>query len=186
MSTPVAGEVIATIRSYPDLVEAFRTIKARLGLSNKWCDDACGYADGVTDKKIGPSHSKNINDLDFSMFCHIFAVELTMTIDMDQVRKMETAWEQREAGKVSVQKTRMGKELLERAKPIIYRENARKGGARSRANMPAVLASKIGRKAGKSRMRKLSRKERIALAKLAADARWRRQRARQHHPIPSA
>lgn len=155
MTVPVAGEVIATVRSYPDLVEAFRTIKERLGLSNKWCDDACGYADGVTDKKLGPSQNKRINDLDFSMFCHIFAVKFTMEIDLEQIRKMEATWEEREAAKVAFPESRMSKKLLAKAKPLVVKEYGRLGGMVRCHVLSPKQRSDIARKGGLARSRKL-------------------------------
>lgn len=170
---PLAGETIATISSYPELVEAFRTIKARLGLSNVWCDETCDFADGVTDKLLGPTQAKSIGPLAFSMFCQIFAVKFTMQVDIEAVRKMEAHWEQREAGKVAFPESRMSIKLLERAKPIICRENGRKGGLKAHASGAAKRAC---RKGGKMCMRKMSKKERAAFARLAAEARWSRTR----------
>lgn len=160
MTVPAAGETIATIRSYPDLVEAFRAIKNRLGLSNAWMDEVCGYAGGVTDKMLGPSHSKPINQLAFSMFCHVFAVQFEMRIDPEQLLKMEAQWEQREAGKVSVQKTRMGKALLQQAKPIVVKEYGRIGGMVTAHMRTPAQRSESARKAAKSRWRKV-RKNRV-------------------------
>lgn len=158
MSTPVAGETIAVITSYPELVEAFRAIKARLQLSNKWCDETCDFADGVTDKLLGPSSTKSIGPLAFSMFCQMFAVKFRMEIDLEAVRKMEAYWESREAGKVSVQKTRIGKELLERAKPIVLKAFAHQGVAGRMQMLTGEQRSRIARKAAKSRWKNQRKK----------------------------
>src|ERR1700761_5838535 len=93
---PIIGETIATVTSYPELVEAFRSIRNRLGLSNEWCDETCEFTRGYTDKVLGPTQNKNISPLTFSMFCQIFAVKFHMEVDLDAVRKMEAVWEGRE------------------------------------------------------------------------------------------
>lgn len=152
MSVPVAGETIAVVTSYPELVEAFRTIKARLGLSNKWCDDVCGYADGITDKKLGPSQTKSIDPLAFSMFCQIFAVRFVMQIDLAAVRKMEEQWQGRVEGKVSPPDSVMSKKLLKKAMPLVSKE--------------------YGSLGGKVRSHLLTPKHRSDIARKAANARW--------------
>jgi hypothetical protein len=157
---PVAGETIATISSYPELVEAFRTIKARLGLSNKWCDETCDFADGVTDKLLGPSQSKGIGPLSFSMFCQIFAVKFRMEIDLDAVRKMEGHWEQREEGKVAVPKTRISKELVSKAKPVVMKQTGQIGGMVTAYMRTPAQRSEAARKAAKSRWKQV-RKNRV-------------------------
>ncbi|MGY8660944.1 hypothetical protein Q3C01_01080 [Bradyrhizobium sp. UFLA05-109] len=126
-NVPTAGETIATVTSYPELVEAFRAIKDRLGLSNKFVDDACDYADGITDKLLGPSHTKTINALSFSMFCAVFAVRFEMKVDLEAVRKMEARWEGRETRKVAPPDSVLSKKLLDKARPIILRELAEAG-----------------------------------------------------------
>ena len=164
---PIAGETIAVIRSYPDLVEAFRLIKARLGLSNKWCDDSTDRPDGFTDKVLGPSQNKNISPLTFSMFCQIFAVQFEMKIDTAMLAKMERHWEERSEPQVVVPDGRISKKLIEKAKPFVYREMGRAGGLKS-ASLPG--AQQVRRKGGKSRAKKLTKQRRREIARKAGVA----------------
>lgn len=195
MNVPIAGETIASVTSYPELVEAFRAVKARLGLSNKWCDDICGYADGIIDKKLGPSHSKPIDPLAFSMFCEIFAVRFIMVMDLEAAKRMEARWEGRVEGKVSVQKTRMSKELLCRAKPLVLKEHLRAANnarnekltcehrsalaskaAKKRWRKYRKLFKKMGKAGGKASAKSLTAEQRRTRARNAANARWSRTR----------
>jgi hypothetical protein len=154
-NVPVAGETIAVVTSYPELVEAFRVVKARLGLSNKWCDDVCGYADGITDKKLGPSQTKSIDPLAFSMFCQIFAVRFVMQIDLAAVRKMEEQWQGRVEGKVSPPDSVMSKKLLKKAMPLVSKEYGRRGGMVTAHMRTPAQRSASARHAAKSRWEKL-------------------------------
>lgn len=165
------SEPIATIRSYPELVEAFRMVKAMRRLSNKWCDDTCELQDGYTDKVLGPTGSRGISPILFSMFCQIFAVKFIMEVDVEAAAKMQAHWEERSEGKVAFPESRMSKALLAKAKPLVIREIGRIGGIKRASQLSAKHARQKG---GKRRMRKLSKKERVALARMASCARWNR------------
>jgi hypothetical protein len=164
LTTPIPGEILATVRSYPELVEAFRTIKARLGLSNDWCDQACDWAGGFTDKVLGPTQNKNISPLTFSMLCQIFAVKFTMEIDMDAVRKMEATWQKRAERNVRIVESRISQKLIERAKPHVFSEMGKRGGPARAACLTDKHRSKIARKAAKSRWKKHRKSRCVASA----------------------
>lgn len=170
MNAPIAGETIFVIRSYPDLVEAFRTVKARLGLSNAWVDEVCGWCEGIADKKLGPSQAKPIGPIDFSTFCQIFAVQLEMRIDTAAAEQMKGMWEGRAERNVRKIESRISKTIIERAKPHVLREIGRKGGLKRSSQLSAKHARQKG---GKRRMRKLSKKERVALSRMANESRWK-------------
>lgn len=160
VAVPIAGETIATISSYPELVDAFRTIKARLGLSNKWCDDVCDIADGHTDKVLGPTQAKNITPILFSMFCQVFAVRFRMEVDPAAVRKMEAEWQKREEGKVAFPEWRISKKLVKKAKPLVMKETGQLGGMVTAYMRTPEQRSEAARKAAKSRWKK-ARKNRV-------------------------
>jgi hypothetical protein len=64
---------VVTIRSYDDLIEAFRARKGEIGLSNTDCDTLGGLTPGHTDKVLGPARAKNLGPLTFDIFCEMFA-----------------------------------------------------------------------------------------------------------------
>lgn len=176
---PMAGETVATITSYPELIEAFRIVKARLGLSNKWVDGTCDFADGVTDKLLGPSQSKSIGPLAFSMLCQVFAVKFRMEIDLDAVRKMESFWEMREEGKVAVPETRISKKLVGRAKPHVLRANAALGGLKRAALLTSKQRCRIAKNAARKspRLNGLTPQRRSEIARKAGLASAAKRRA---------
>jgi hypothetical protein len=164
IAVPAPDDVLATVRGYDDLVEAFRTIKDLLGLSNRTCDELAGLVDGHTDKLLGPSGSKNLSRMTVSRFCTIFAVKLEMKIDMEQVSKMEGRWEARHASNVRAEPNRVSKKILERAKPHIIKDMAKLGGKASGAKRTGSQGTEIMRKVAKARWRKQRARERASKA----------------------
>lgn len=167
------SEIIATVRSYEDMVEAFRAIKARLGLTNAVCDRLANLGDGATDKALGPTQAKNIGPLTFNAFCWLFAVQFEMRIDMDQVRIMEQHWENHEAPRwfpPAKMNKRVSKELVERAKPHVLKDFAKQANECRNTMLSGEHRSKIARKAARARWRKRRRERRLKAALTAADA----------------
>lgn len=151
MTVPAAGETIATVTSYPDLVEAFRAIKGHLGLSNEFVDETCEFSRGFTDKVLGPTQNKTISALTFSMFCQVFAVKFHMEIDLTAVRKMEAVWEGREERNVRALDSRISKKLIDRAQPHVLRNLSAKGNEARKVMLTGKHRSDIARKAAKAR-----------------------------------
>jgi hypothetical protein len=102
------------------------------------------------------------------------AVEWHLVINPEAVRRMESRWEQRNQDRVRIENRRPSKAILERAKPYVISQLAREAGIKSASQPTHRLASSKG---GKSRMKKLSKRERRELAKKAATARWSKSRA---------
>lgn len=151
---PVPTEVLATVRGYDDLVEAFRTVKERLGLSNRMCDTLAGLTEGGTDKVLGPSGTKNLSRMTMARFCTIFAVKLEMKIDLPQADRMTDRWEARTSYNVRNDSPRVSRKLLERAKPAVLKDLAAAGGKASGALRTGSYGSEIMTKRIKSRWRK--------------------------------
>lgn len=176
MPVPAPHEAIAIIRCYDDLVEALRTIKAIHGLSNAWCDEIGGLTTGHTDKVLGPSSTKGLSRMTMDVFFQLFAISLEMRIDIDQARKMEARWEQRESGRIHVDDSRVSKKVLQKAKPHVLKEIGRLGGLKAASHQSALL---VRSKGGKARMKSMTKQQRSALGKVAAETRWRNKRARE-------
>jgi hypothetical protein len=177
LNVPLAHEVIAVVRSTDDMIEAFRAIKGQLGLSNVLCDKLAGLAEDHTNKILGPRRVKNLGPMTFDIFCELFGVEFQMVINLDAVRRMESRWEQRNNERVRTENRRPGREVIERVRPYVMRENGRKGGLNSRASITAVEATRISLKANRARKRKLTKARRSEIAKNAANARHAKAKA---------
>lgn len=172
------SETIAVVRSYEDLVEAFRAIKERLGLTNAACDRLANLGEGATDKVLGPTGAKNIGPLTLNAFCWLFAVKFEMRIDLDQVKLMEQYWENSEAPRWfpgEKMNRRVSKAVLDRAKPLVLKESGRAGGLKSASLLSAQQAR---RKGGKSRAKKLTKAQRKEIARKAGIASAAKRKAR--------
>jgi hypothetical protein len=155
IDVPGSGEILATVRSYQDFVDAFRAIKARLGLSNAVCDELGGLTAGHTDKLIGPTGTKNLSPMAIDTFCALFAVRFEMRIDLEQAGRMAGRWEGRASGRIHVPASRVSKVLIDRVRVPVMRE----------------LSAR--------RMEKLTEQQRQAIARKAATARWAKQKRRR-------
>jgi hypothetical protein len=174
MKVPVEGEIIAVVRRHSEIASAYRLVKDMLQLSDAFCDDVGGLAVGHTGKCLGPSSTKSIGPVPFDIFNELLAVEWHLVINPEAVRRMESRWEQRNQDRVRIENRRPSKAILERAKPYVISQLAREAGIKSASQPTHRLASSKG---GKSRMKKLSKRERRELAKKAATARWSKSRA---------
>lgn len=152
----MTDQPLAVVTSHESLREAFRVAKLLRNLSNAFCDDAGEFASGHTDKVLGPTGSRGIGPLTFDEFCKMFGVKFVMLRDPEGEAAMQGVWEGREKRNVRDNTKRLSKELLDRAKPILARENGKKGGL--------------------ARLLKIPREERQRIARKAIITRWRKQR----------
>lgn len=157
------SDAILTVRRHQDIVEVFRIMKERLGLTNEFIDDVGGLVKGHADKLLGPSESKNWGPTTFDLFCEMFAIEFRVHVDLDAAKRMERVWEGRERPLFPHAKvTRISKKLIERAKPHVLQDFSRLGNAARNAMLPGEHRSKIARKAARARWRKPRAKARQA------------------------
>ena len=166
---------MTVIRSHADLIEALRARKNELGLSNRLCDDLGGLTSGHTDKVLGPTGTRGLTPLTLDVFLEMFAVEIVLRPNLEAARRMESRWEQREAGKVAPPASVMSKALLDKAAPIIFREAGKRGAAKRNALLDPEQRIKIAKKAARksSRLRKLTCARRREIAQKAAVSRWK-------------
>jgi hypothetical protein len=163
---------LAIARQYQDITEVFRARRIELGLSYAFIDAAAGFSEGHAEAMLGPSAKKGWGQATFFMLCDVLAVEFHAHIDIEAAKRMEWKWEKRRASYVR-ETARVSKKLLNLAKPLIIREMGRAGGLKSSSQPSAKLRN---RKAGKSRMRKMTKAQRSALSKVANTTRWAKQR----------
>ena len=130
------------IRNHNDLADAFAAIRTHLDLSNEFCEELGGLTRGHLDKTIGSGiRTKQIGPRLFDIFCELFAVEFVMRVNLEAKARMQRRYERRNKQQVRVPRPHpISKELLERAKQIIFAKHTRK----------ATLASIVARQ-GKGR-----------------------------------
>jgi hypothetical protein len=162
------NQVVAVVRRHADLIDVFRLMKERLQLTNEFCDDVGGLTKGHTDKILGPTEAKNIGPVTFDLFCEMFAIEFRVHIDLSAVKRMEAVWEGRERPLYpNARVKRISKKLVERAKPLVFKDSGRIGGIVRSHLLTPKQRSEIASKAAKARHRKRRRDAR-AKAALAA------------------
>lgn len=166
----VGGELIATIRRHQDIVEVFRTMKGRLGLTNEFIDNAGGLTKGHTDKMLGPSETKSWGPTTFDLFCEIFAIEFRVCVDMGAVKRMEAVWEGRKRAVELSDNSRISVKLIEKAKPHVFKHAGHIGGIVRCHMLTPKQRSDIARKGAKAMHRNRRRKKRLKVAQPAPAA----------------
>lgn len=162
---------LPVVRTMQDVVDLFRVLKEHWALTNEFCDGAGGLTGGHTDKVLGPTEIKRLGYDTFALFMELFAVEFHPRLNMDAVKRMEAVWEGRERPLYPNAKVkRISKKLVERAKPLVFKETGRIGGIVCAHMRTPAQRSESARKAAKSRWRKHRREKRIRAAQPAAAA----------------
>jgi hypothetical protein len=164
------------IENREQLVEALRSRKELLGLSNAFVEAQLLMTAGGCDKVLGPSQTSGFSIAMLFDFVELFGARLLIRVDAESEARMATRWERRDERAVRSPK-RISKELLKIAKPLLFADLGRSGGKARAASISATLASKIGRKAGRARMRQLTREQRSEFGRAAALSRWDQHRA---------
>jgi hypothetical protein len=148
------GEYV--IRNRDDLVEALRSRKDELGLSNGFVEHQLQLGDGACDKAIGPTQRKGMSIPVLLDMVELFGLSLIIRIDAETEARMQERWERREEKKVHPPR-RLSAHLMRIARAQLY-----------------LGLSELGNKARKA---KLPPEARSRIARAAALARWQRHRA---------
>jgi hypothetical protein len=148
------GEYV--IRNRDDLIEALRSRKDELGLSNAFMEDQLQMADGHCDKVLGPTQRKGMSIPVMLDIVELLGAALVIKIDAETEARMQERWERRDAGKVHPPR-RLSERLMEIARSQLMRQLGKSGGVKRAKSLPA--------------------KQRARIARAAALARWRRHRA---------
>jgi len=159
---------LATIRTQDDLIEALRLAKEMRNLSFKVIDDLGGFTQGHMERVIGPRREKGMSPFVLQMLCSILAVKLIMVPDEEQAQRMADKWEGRDSSNVRLEKGRVSKSLLERAKPHVLKDLATAGGKASGAMRTGSLGSEIMSKVARRGWRKRRKTMRVRLAERKA------------------
>lgn len=140
-------------RDYAGLVAAMRAVKDYIGLSNAELESICGLTSGHVDKALGPSAVKTIGRSTFDLLCGGLAIEFEIRADPEAMRRMESRWEGRNRSQIRVDAKPPSIEILERAKPVIFRQNGVRGALARNAKLSPAKRSKIAKRAARARWR---------------------------------
>jgi hypothetical protein len=130
--------IIAEATSHNELIEAMRTRKEALGLSNAWIEHAIELSDGHCDKILGPSRERGLSQLTIDGLLAVLAIKLIVVEDDIAAARMRPLWDGRDQRQVR-QPSRIAKSAIARALPYAVRALGRAGGvARWRGVDPEV------------------------------------------------
>jgi hypothetical protein len=144
------------IRNRDDLIEALRSRREQLGLSNAYVEHQLQMSDGHCDKLLGPSQAKGMSIPVMLDMIELFGARMVIEVDAESEARMQKRWERREEGKVHPPR-RLSAHLMRIARAQLY-----------------TRLSQLGNEARKI---KLPREARSSIARAAAISRWQRHRA---------
>jgi hypothetical protein len=159
---------IATIRSQDELIEGLRAAKEMRNLSDRWLDECGDFTTGHINKILGPRREKGLSPFVLQMLLSMLAVKLVLVPDPDQEIRMRERWEGRDNSNVRPEPSRISQKLVERAKPLVLKENGSIGGKVRAHLLSPKQRSEIARKGGRARQRQRRKtmRERVAERKL--------------------
>lgn len=146
------AEPLVIIRRHQEITAIFRAMKDKLNLSDEFVDLRGGLTRGHTNKILGPTQSKSWGPTTFDLFCEMFAVEFHVHVDAAALARMAKVWEPRKRPPFT-NKT-ISAELIERAKPHVFKDYGRIGNAARNAMLTREHKSEIASKAARIRWKK--------------------------------
>ncbi len=144
---------VCSFTDYAGMVDALRTIKDHLQLSNATLDTLCNFTGGQTDKLLGPSGARGFTPLTLNAMLWALALRVEITIDVGRAAEMQAFWEARCAPNVRPGGPTISKVLVERAKPLVLRDFSKLGNDARKLLLPREKQVKIARKAARARAR---------------------------------
>lgn len=165
---------LGTARTHDELVDILAARKEALGLSNRFIDTYWSYAEGMTDKYLGPTRIKTLGRQSLDDLLMVLGVSLLVVESPEKIAHMERQWEKRKPG--YAHSPRVSKKSIEKAKPVILRENGAIGGKVRAYLLSSKQASTISRKGGRGRAKSLTKRQRSDIARKGATARWKKAR----------
>jgi hypothetical protein len=138
------------IRSASDLVEAFRAKKTQRGLSNSAVEAELLWADGMCDKYLGPTRTKELSASKIEDLMTLFGVELVMRVNPELEARIRDRCERRDERQVRLQ-SRLSRRLMEIASTQLYASLSKLGNEARKAKLPPEARSNIARVAAVSR-----------------------------------
>jgi hypothetical protein len=152
------------IENREQLIEALRSRKELLGLSNAFVEAQLHMADGGCDKVLGPSQAKGFGVAVMLDMIELFGGRLVIQVTPETEARMQRRWERRDERAVRPQ-NRLSKKLMQIASAQFYQRLSRLGNEARKVKLPPEARSNIARAAALSRW-----KQRRAAAKAASAA----------------
>jgi hypothetical protein len=138
------------IRNRDELLEALRSRKEQLGLSNAFIEHQLHMANGYCDQLIGPTRRRGMTVAVLLDMVELLGCRLEMPPDAEVEARMQARYERRDAGKVRPPR-RLSERLMEVARKQFYQELSARGNAARRAKISAKARSRIARVAATCR-----------------------------------
>jgi hypothetical protein len=136
-------QILAEARCCAELVDAFRSRKEELKLSNEAVEHLLQLCAGHVDKIL--SQTRGLSQLSIDGLLSAMGLKLLVAIDPEQVARMAPRWENeghRDAKQVRRPPARIRKVLMARVRPLILREAAtRAARARWRGTSPELRST---------------------------------------------
>lgn len=152
---------LATCSTYDELIDALRTRKDALGLSNNDLDALAGTPAGYAGKIFGAARVRALGPLSFDCFLGALGLRFTLIEDEEQTARIR-------------ERSGNPKRILQGVKYNHKRNRSLKDSLRR-------LAVRNGRKGGRmqseGRMKKLTPKQRQEIARNAIKTRWAKRKA---------
>jgi hypothetical protein len=146
-------QVLAEATCCAELIEALRSRKEALGLSNEAIEHLIPLTAGHCDKVIGLSGTRGLSPLTIDGMLSSLGLKLLVAIDPEPVSRMRSRWEN--AGARDQRQVRpparISKMLLSRAKPYVIREAARKAASVRWRGISPELRSRLMREVSLAR-----------------------------------
>jgi hypothetical protein len=140
-------EPLGTFTDYQSFVALLRAQKERLGLSDLQLDAIAGLTDGHTGKLLGPAMVKTIGGLTFTPL--LDALQLSGTLFIDGTKPLRKA--ERRAERAVRDNGRVGRDAIQRARPAVLAEQARKAAAKRWAGSTPEQRWAVGRQLAEAR-----------------------------------
>lgn len=158
------------IRSMLEMVIAFRIARDQRQLTHETIDDLAGWPAGYCGKLMAPEPIKNLGWSSLGLGLGALGKKLLMVDDPEQITRVEKRWTPRERPQRTP--ALVSRVSIEPEAPISQPKNRD-------SEYMRMIGLKGASKGGKARMKKMTRAQRVKIARKAIVTRWRRQRERE-------
>jgi hypothetical protein len=114
----------ARLGTEAELLDAIESRRAQVGISNAVLDQLCGFAVGYASKCLSPARSKRPTTPTLFAMLDALALSVVLVIDPTKAARISPSWKPRDAS--HVRDRALSAKALERARPVVLAELARK------------------------------------------------------------
>jgi hypothetical protein len=153
---------VLIVRNFTEIADGLAAVKDFRGISNEELESLTGLCAGSVDKILGPQRVKGIGKNSLPWLMAALGVRFVLIRDFAQEQIMRSRWQGRNRSQVRVNAQPLSINLVERAKPKIFSEYARRSALVRLAKIPPAKRSKIARRAAIARWKRRSKPEMTA------------------------